>query len=447
MKIVIVGAGAVGDDLARSVSRRESDVVVIELDHDRMLQAKEHLDCRVLEGNGVNPSFLDEVGMADCDLFCAVTDKDEANIIACLTAHHLGASVKVARVRSSEFYRAGNLVFDGIDMAINPDIEAVCSMREILWQQAATDIYEFAGGRVRVVGARVGDRAFVTGKSLAEIEQELGSRWALVITVLRRGETLIPRGDTVIEPDDLVYVAGARGTVDKALTYVTTPSAQLQNVMIVGASPTGLELARELTAHGVNVKLIDRNEARCAHAAEQLHHVLVLHADGTDLELLKSEGVDQMDGFVSVSKDEDTNVMACLLAHYHGPAKTICLVNRPDYVPLLPVLGIDAAISPRLSTSDAIARFVKRGAVVSTHSLGYTGAEILHFHLAAGLGCLDKPLSKLKFPRHAVIGAVLKRGHVVTPRGNTVLRAGDEIVVFALPKGVSEVEKFFTPGK
>lgn len=446
MKIVIVGAGAVGDDLARTVSRRESDVVVVEIDHGRVRQAQEHLDCRVLEGNGVDPSFLDEVGMADCDLFCAVTDKDESNIIACLTAHHLGASIKVARVRSNAFYRSGSLVFDGIDMAINPDIEAVRSMREILWQQAATDVYEFAGGRVRVVGARVAEGAYVAGLSLVEIEKGLGTRWALVIAVVRDGETLIPRGDTVIAPGDLLYVAGARGAVDKALTFVTTPSAQLQNVMIVGANPTGLQLARELTANGVNVKLIDRDEARCNRAAEQLHHVLVLHADGTDLELLKSEGVDGMDGFVSVSGDEDTNVMACLLAHYHGPAKTVCLVNRPDYVQLLPLLGIDAAISPRLSTSDAIARFVKRGAVVSTHSLGFTGAEILQFRLEAGLRCLDKPLSRLKFPRHAVIGAVIKRGHVVTPRGDTVLRAGDEIVVFTLPKGVSDVEKFFTTG-
>ncbi len=447
MKIVIVGAGAVGDDLARTISRRERDVIIIELDPERVQQAQEQLDCRVLEGNGVDPTFLDQVGMPDCDLFCAVTDSDEANIIACLTAHHLGASVKVARVRSREFYRSGNLVFDGIDMAINPDIEAVRSMREILWQQAATDVYEFSGGRVRVVGARVEEGSFVTGKSLMEIERGLGSRWALVITVVRRGETLIPHGETIIEAGDLVYVAGARGAVDKALTYVTTPASQLQNVMIVGANPMGLELARELTTHGVSVKLIDRSEAKCAYAAEQLHHVLVLHGEGTDLAHLKSEGVDRMDGFVSVSKDEDTNVMACLLAHYHGPAKTICLVDRPDYVPLLPLLGIDAAISPRLSTADAIARFVKRGAVVSTRSLGYTGAEILEFRLEPGLKCLDKPLAKLRFPRNAVIGAVLKRGHVVTPRGDTVLRSGDEIIVFALPEGVADVEKFFTTGK
>ena len=447
MKIVIVGAGAVGDDLARRVSRRESDVVVVEMDPEKVQRAQEHLDCRVVEGNGVNPAFLSEVGMTDCDLFCAVTDKDEINIISCLTAHHMGAKVKVARVRSTEYYRSGHLVLDGIDLAINPDLEAVRVMREILWQQAATDVYEFAGGRVRVIGARVGEGAYVTGRSLAQLEKQLGARWALVITIVRDNETLIPHGRTIIQAGDQVYVAGARGAVEKALTYVTPPSSQLQNVMIVGADRTGLQLARELAAHDIRVKLIDPDEARCAYAAEQLRDVMVLNGDGTEVDLLKSEGVDEMDGFVAVADDEETNIMACLLAHYHGPAKTICKVNRPDYVPLLPLLGVDAAISSRLSTSDAIARFVKRGAVVSSHSLGYSGAEIVQFHLDDGLKCLDRPLTQLDFPRNAVIGAVLKRGHVVTPRGDTVLQAGDEVVVFTLPDGVAAVESFFTAGK
>ena len=218
-------------------------------------------------------------------------------------------------------------------------------------------------------------------------------------------------------------------------------------MVIVGAGTVGLELARELAAMGVTVKLLDDDAERCRRASESLHHVLVLHGDGTDVELLTSEGVDSMDGFVAVANDEETNVMACLLAHHHGAAKTVCLVDRPDYVPLLPQLGVDAAVSPRLSTADAIARFVKRGGVVSSHSLGFSGSVILQFHLEEGCPRLDRPLAKLDFPRDAVIGAVLKRGHVVTPRGDTVLQADDEVVVFALPSGVDAVEDFFSTGR
>jgi len=443
MKIVIVGAGAVGGDLARNLSRRERDVVVIERDPASAEKAQESLDCRVLVGNGVNPAFLESVGMSDADLFAAVTNSDQTNMISCLTAHRLGAKVKVARVRSAEYYRDDQLVLDGIDLAINPDVEAVRAIRHILWDAATTDVHEFAGGRVRVVGARVDESAFIAGRSLMEVEKALGSRWALVISVIRDGRTYIPRGDTVVQPGDQVYIAGARNTVDRALAYVHAPVDRLQSAMILGANATGQSLARDLCSLGVTVKLIDPDEERCRQASEELHRVLVLHGDGTDADLLKSEGVDSVDGFVALGEDEETNVVACLLAHTHGVGKTVCLVNRPDYVPLLPQLGVDAAVSPRLSTADAIARFVKRGGVVSTHSLGFSGSEILQFHLDESNRCLDKPLAKLDFPRDAVIGAVLTRGHVVTPQGSTRLQAGDEVVVFALPEGVTAVENFF----
>lgn len=447
MKIVIVGAGAVGGDLARNLSRRERDVVVIERDPANAEKAQEFLDCRVVVGNGLSPVFLDSIGMSDTDLFAAVTDSDQTNIISSLTAHSLGARVKVARVRSPEYYRSDQIVLDGIDLAINPDVEAVRAIRQILWDAATTDVHEFAGGRVRVVGARVDEAAFVVGRSLRDVEKALGSRWALVISLIRDGKTYIPRGDTVIQAGDQVYIAGARNTVDRALAYVHASVDRFGSVMILGANTTGQSLARELCSLGVTVKLIDPDEERCRQASEELHRVLVLHGDGTDVELLKSEGVESMDGFVALGEDEETNVVACLLAHTNGVGKTVCLVNRPDYVPLLPQLGVDAAVSPRLSTSDAIARFVKRGGVVSTHSLGFSGSEILQFHLDPGAHCLDQPLAKLDFPRDAVIGAVLTRGHVVTPQGSTRLRAEDEVVVFALPEGVAAVEDFFASGR
>jgi trk system potassium uptake protein TrkA len=443
VKIVIIGAGAVGFDLARTISQREHDVVVIEKDPGRLESVQDKLDCRMVAGNGVNPSCLRQAGVMDCDLFAAVTNLDEINIIACQTAHKLGAQVKVARVRQEDYYSDGRLILDGIDVAINPDHEAVNSLREILFQTGATDVFEFAGGRVRIVGARVGEESMLAGKTLEQIFTELGSNLALVTTIVRGEETLIPRGDTIIQPDDLIYLTGERSVVDRSLLFVHSATHPLQKVMIVGANALGQELARDLLDAGVKVKIIDRNEEKCQRAAEQLRHALVLNGDGTNVELLESEGVDQMDGFVSVTGDEETNIMACLLARYHGATRTLCLVDRPDYVPLLPLLGVDAAVSPRLSTAARIARFVKRGAVVSAESLGYSGAEILQFHLDKSCSCLDEPLAKLDFPRAAVIGAVLHQGRVLTPRGDTVLQAGDEVIVFALPSGVAEVEDFF----
>ena len=351
MKIVIIGAGAVGFQLARMITRREHDLILVEMNPERVDKVSEHLDCRFVIGSGVSPVVLGEIGMKDCDLFAAVTDRDEINIIACQTAHALGARVKVARVRQEMYYQDHRLLLEGIDLAINPHHEAVYAIREVLFQTGATEVHEFAGGKVRIIGARVEAGSKVDGKTLAEINRTLGSNIALVTTIVRGEETLIPGGGTVIMADDQVFMAGTRRTVDRSLIYFRPAERRLSRVMIVGANAMGRELARDLISAGVKVKIIDRNEEKCRRASEQLRKAMVLHGEGTDSELLESEGVGEMDGFVSVSSEEETNIMACLLARHHGAAKTVCLVNRPDYVPLLPILGVDSAISPRLSTS------------------------------------------------------------------------------------------------
>ena len=447
MKIVIIGAGSVGFELARTISRREHDVVVIERDRAQLSAAQEHLDCHFIAGNGVSPVVLREAGMRDCDLFAAVTDRDELNIIACQTAHTLGARVKVARVRDEEYYQDHRLLLDGIDLAINPDHEAVHAIREILFQTGATEIHEFADGKVRIIGTRVEAGSRVEGKNLVEINRDIGQRMALITTIVRDDETLIPRGDTTILANDQVFLAGARRTVDRSLMYFRAGTRRLGKVMIGGANAMGRELARDLLAAGVSVKLIDPDEERCLLAAEQLRGALVLHGEGSDTNLLESEGVADMDGFVAVSDDEEANILACLLARHQGAGRTVCLVDRHDYVPLLPLLGVDAAISPRLSTSAWIASFVGRGAVINSERLGFSGAEIMQLRIGESYPHIGTPLSGVDFPQNAVIGAILKSGRVVTPRGDTELGLGDEVVVFALPAGVAAVERFFTGGK
>jgi len=446
VKIVIIGAGAVGFDLARTVSERDHDVVVIEKSLEILTAAQETLDCRFVHGNGVSPLVLEDVGMKDTDLFAAVSDSDEINIIACLTADHLGARVKVARVRSDEYYAGRRPVFKGITQALNPEHEAAHAIREILFQTAAREVYEFARGQVRIIGSRVSEQSYVAGKSLKDLNRTLGADIALVALIKRGEETLIPHGGTVIQPDDMIYFTGARRHVERSLFFVQSRAEALGRVMIVGASNMGLELARDLIAAGVKVKIIDANEERCRTASEQLHRALILRGEPVDAELLTSEGLDEMDGFVAVTDDEEINILSCLVARHHGARKTVCLVNRPEYVPLLPQLGIDAAVSPRLSTATWIAKFVKRGGVVSAEKLGFTGAEILEYRMLAGNRNIGKPLAKVDFPRGAVIGAVIKRERVETPRGTTVLAQDDKVIVFALPEGVAAVERFFAAG-
>jgi len=444
VKIVIIGAGAVGYDLARNLSA-DHDVALVERDQAVLEHAQETLDCNFVQANGVSPAALEQIGMTDCDLFASVTDSDETNLIACLTAHRLGAKMTVARVRDEDYYVGGQTVFEGIKLAINPDHEAAHAIREILFRAGAREAYRFAGGRVRVVAATVEPDSYVAGKSLRQLNKELGSAIALVAAVVREGTTHIPNGDTVLEPDDTIYFTGTRRLVDRSLYYLHAQQEPLQKVMIVGANAMGIELARDLAAAKVKVKLVDPDPERCRVAAEQLHHTLVLNIDPVDTGPLVDEGIGEMDGFVAVGRDEEVNVLSCLLARRQGARRTVCLVNRADYVELLPRLGIDAAVSPRRSTAASIARFVKRGAVISAEQLGFTGAEIVQYELQKNHPAVGTPLHRLDFPRDAVIGAVIKPRGVETPGGSTVLEGGDQVLVFALPSGRAAVEKFFVP--
>lgn len=447
MKIVIIGAGAVGYDLARNLSSSDHDVTLVERDLAVLAHAQESLDCGFVQANGVSPRALEGLGMADCDLFAAVTEKDETNIIACLTAAQLGADKTVARVRDEDYYRGHSTVFAAITLAINPEHEAAHAIREILFRAGAREAYRFAEGRVRVVAATVEPDSYVAGKSLRQLNKELGSAIALVAAVVRDGVTHIPNGDTVLEPDDTIYFTGTRRLVDRSLYYLHAQQEPLQRVMIVGANAMGIELARDLAAARVKVKLVDPDPERCRQAAEALHHILVLNIDPVDTGPLVDEGIGEMDGFVAVGLDEEVNVLSCLLARRQGARRTVCLVNRADYVELLPRLGIDSAVSPRRSTAATIARFVKRGAIISGEQLGFTGAEILQYEITPDHAAAGVPLHRLDFPRDAVIGAVIRKGKgVETPGGQTVLKPHDQVLVFALPSGLAAVERFFATG-
>lgn len=453
MKIIIVGAGAVGSIVAQRLAGENHDVTLIEADEAIAEEArsKSLVDALVKTGNGAACTMLVDSEVSKTDILIAVTNHDEINILACLQADRFGVKTKVARVRNPEYYvRAGeddeNRVsgFEGIDQMINPDQEAVREIHELLLQPAATDIYDFAEGRVQVVGARIAPGAVVAGKSLQEIQNEVGSRWALVAAITRKQKTIIPCGEDVLEEGDHVFLVGRQGRIGDALQMLTPPTPRPRNVMIAGANRIAIALAEWLTREGVSVKVIEPDEARALKASNKLDKSLVLHGEATDAELLVAERVGEMDAFVAVSADEEMNLTSSLLARHHGAGKTIALIKRPNYVPLASVIGIDAAVSPRLSTARAIMRFFRHGNVLSLTDLKDSDAEVLEMEATDASPIVNKPLATIEnFPRHALIGAIIKPYQVVVPRGADVIEPGDKVLVFTLPKSVRSVQKFF----
>ncbi len=447
MRILIIGAGAVGYHLARRLSEEHQDVVVIESDPERARTIEEQLDVMTIHGNGASLPVLENANIAGTDLLLAVTSKDEVNLVACLAASRMGVRFKVARVSNPEYYRTGSALSReqlGIDLMINPERECAWETFQLLNSEAATDLAQFAEGRLQLVGLRVREEAPVAGKSMVELDEAMGDRPFITVAVVRDGTTMIPRGTTRIEAGDQIFILAPAAEMPFIPAMAGYKDFKLRRVMVAGGSDEAVYLAQHLAEHGVDCTILDIDRQRCAELAEILPKALVLHADATDMELLEMEGVEGIDGFVAYTPRDDTNMLASLLAKTQGAHKVISLIHRFDYVPLVSRVGIDAAVSPRLSTVNAILRYVRRGNVTSVATLSGITAEAIEFDVGEGARIAGRRIEEVAFPDAAIVGAILRNSQVITPRGRDRIQAGDRVVMFALPDAISSIEQLFS---
>ena len=447
MRIMIIGAGAVGFHLARRLSEEHQDVVVIEADPDRARMIEEQLDVLTITGNGASLPVLEKAKIAKADLLLAVTSKDEVNLVSCLAASRMDVRFKVARVSNPEYYRTGSALSReqlGIDLMINPERECAWETFQLLNSEAATDLAQFAEGRLQLVGLRVREGAPVAGKSMIELDEAMGDRPFVTVAVIRDGETEVPRGTTRIEAGDQIFILAPAAEMPFIPAMAGYKDFKLRRVMIAGGSDEAVYLAGHLAEHGVDCTILDIDRKRCAELAETLPKALVLHADATDMELLEMEGIEGIDGFVAYTPRDETNMLASLLAKTQGARKVISLIHRFDYVPLVSRVGIDAAVSPRLSTVNAILRYVRRGNVASVATLKGIDAEAIEFDVRTDTKVVGREIRELPLPQGAIVGAILRNGQVITPRGRDEIHAGDRVVIFSLPDAIGEVERLFS---
>ncbi len=447
MRIMIIGAGAVGFHLAQRLSEENQDVAVVESDPDRARMVEEQLDVLTVVGNGASLPVLERAGIEKTDLLLAVTSKDEVNLVSCLAASRLGVGLKVARVSDPEYYQAGSALSReqlGIDLMINPERECAWETFQLLNSEAATDLAQFAEGRLQLVGLRVREGAEVAGKTLVELDRDMGGRPYVTVAIVRDGQTEIPRGASRIEAGDQIFLLAPPAEMPSITAMAGYEDYKLRRVMIAGGSAEALYLAQHLEEHGVGCTILDIDRRRCAELAEQLPKALVLHADATDMELLEMEGIEGVDGFVAFTPRDETNMLASLLAKTQGARKVISLIHRFDYVPLVSRVGIDAAVSPRLSTVNAILRYIRRGNVASVATIKGIAAEAIEFDVREGARAAGKELRDLRIPRGAVVGAIFRDSQVITPRGPDRVLAGDRVVIFALPEAIGDIERLFS---
>lgn len=446
MKIIILGAGEVGFHSAQKLSEENQDVVLVDKDPEKIKRITDNLDVQALLGSGTSPEMIKSSGIEDADMLVAATDSDEVNLIACLLARNLNKYIlKVARVRNPEYLEEKELFGQdmlGVDRLINPESAMVESILNLMMVPGASDVIDFVDGRVKLIGVTIKPDSPYVGRKLLEIP---GLQSKLLVGAIVRGEkVVIPHGDDIIQENDLVYIVVQSDEVDKALNFLGAEDEALRRIIIVGAGEAGTALASALDKTRLNVKIIERDALRCKCLSEQLERVIVINGDGTDKGLLQEENIGEVDFMVSVTGDEENNVLISLLAKELGVKKNITRISKLSYIPLVSAIGIDTVVSSRLSAVRAILQYIRRGKIISVAPLKGEHAEAIEAEALETSDITNTPLSKIKFPKGALLGAIVRGDEIIIPNGQSVVKEKDRLIIFALHKVIPKLEKLLT---
>ncbi len=441
MRVIIVGAGEVGYQIAKYLSLEAIDVVVIDRDRNKIKRIIEELDVAVIEGEGGDPSTLQEAEAGKADILLAVTDRDEINMIACLLAKVFNVPRKIARIRNPEYFKNERLLGRenlDIDPAINPELEVAKAITRLLEVPLATDVEDFEDGAIKVIGFKVPGDAPIIGKPLKSLN--LSKKKKFLIGIIERGDrTIIPSGKDVVKVGDIIYIPVKRGEIEETIALLGVHAKPAKKIMLLGGGRIGYYATSVLELKS-DVKIIEKDAERCKFLSKNLKKALILHGDGADQQLLMEENVSNMDAFLAVSNNDELNIMAALLAKKLGAKKTIAIVNRTDYMPLAHSLGLQAVLSPRLITASTILRYVRRGDILSLTAIAGDKAEVMEARIGKTSPLVGKTLDEAQ-PRASIIGAIIKGDEVIIPSGADMVGEGDRLIIFTLRESIKDVEK------
>lgn len=448
MKIIIAGAGEVGFHLAKLLSYESQEITLIDTKKESLAYADTHLDIKVIKGDATSISVLNECRITNADLFIAVTSSETTNITASVLAKQLGAKKTVARISNTEFIDFKDEVeFTkfGIDELISPESLAASEIELLLNQSVFSDTYEFEGGAITMLGLNLSRTAKIVGKSVKEAASLIPEVHFMPIAIQRYGtqHTIIPRGDTLLKERDHVVFMTSEGGDEEICKLTGKYKTEIKNVMILGGGRIGSKTARDLEDNSINIKLLENNKERAFDLADELPNTLVIHGDGRNVELLDEENIEDMDAFISVTGNSETNIMSCLVAKLRGVKKTIALVENMDYFELFHSIGIDTLINKKLLAANSIFRYIRKGEVIAITKLSSMDAELLEFVVNPKSKICNREIKTLNFPRSAIIGGVIRNGEGVIALGDFKVEDGDRVVVCCLPQSIKKVESFF----
>lgn len=445
MKVIIVGAGEVGFNIASHLAFEDKNVVVIDRDPVAIRRVSDNLDVQVISGSGSNPLILEEAGLKQAEIIAAVTDSDETNLVACLVADIISpATKKLARIRDvgyDEFHDTFREHAPHIDTIINPEIEVVKTIEKLMAIPGAVDVGEFADGLVKFVGIHLDPLTKLDGVRLADISATTGQQAPLIAAIVRNEELIIPGGNDRLQAGDLVYFISEADKLLKALLVFDKQIETVERVLIVGGGRVGFRLASLLEEQSVYTKIVEKDARRCTELAEKLNKAIVLHGDGSDQELLREENIQDMDVVVTLTNDEETNIIASLLTKRMGAQNTITRINKFSYFPLMSMIGLEQVVSPRHSAINTILQHIRRGKVLSAISIKNEQAEVMEAVALETSDIVGKPLKRISLPKGVLVTSIIRENEVIVPTGESIIEPEDRIIIFASRKAIPKIEK------
>ena len=445
MRILIVGAGIVGYNLAQELSHEGHDIAIVDQDPERVRRITDTLDVMAVEGNACLPSVLMKAGIKSSEMLIAVTEKDEINLLSCFLASRFEVPKRFARLRNMEF-TAKDSIFSPeeifIDQAINPGQIIVETILKILETPGVVSVAEFADGEVLLREFDVPENAPIAGKTIEDIRNITQMDSFLIVAIVRDGELVIPKDQDILQAGDRFYTLIDKEFLPFLLPMLNRTMDQVEKIIIYGATSTSTQLALALEENMRDVCIIEPSREKAHRAADQLKRTVVQHGSGTDMDLFNEINMKDADFFLALSHDDENNILSALLAKKYGAKRALVITHDPEYLPILDSIGMDITINPRLITVSAILKHLRKGQVMSVFKL-IEDAEVMEIGVQEDSSIANKQIGKINFPKGAIIGALLRHGEMLLPKDEVTIEAGDSVIVVALPGTIEKIEKLF----
>ena len=445
MNIIIAGDGEVGVHLAKSLTELDHNITVVDPHSELLKRLESETDLMTITGDSTSPQVLQDANVGDCDLFLSVLHEESVNLMTCILAKKLKAKKTVARISNAELLNPKHREMFrelGVDELVCPERIAAREITNLLNNSVATEFFDFSGGLLTMYVVRIDEGSPVVGHDMKELAQEHPDLQVRVVAILRRGETLILHRGMALQADDQVYLIGRTNQMEGVNQVVGKQAVEIRRVMMAGGGRIGRYAAMTLQDK-MRITLIEEDHQRAEELSALLDDTLIISGDATDIDLLKEEGLENVDAFIGVTDSSETNVLTCLHAKRLGVKRTIALVENTGFIEISQDIGIDTIINKKLITASYIARFIVKGDAVSSKWLSGTNAEVMELIVGKRATATKVPLGELAVPEGATVGGVIRGRETLLPSRELQLAEGDKVVIFTLPKSMSAMVKLF----